>query len=267
MNIKLFGKSIFEFNKNKGSIYWVNSNDSLKKSAFLPNFYTQRANQSVISSTPEAVIMTPEEIIPTANRMKKDRKNKKKLAKIDKPMNIQLTPKGVYEMKLLNDESFKLKTDKNYIEDQLSTFKDKLGLIKISEADYTRGITEISSIIIRLENRKKYSQFKNYFENYPYTTTDRIEKLTKEHNYLRLGLIEQFIADMPKEAIKEMKDYENNTKKLCDKKPIFYIIADKKDFEKLEKRKDPILLAQSPFGHFWQILGAWDKEMLIIDEL
>ncbi len=44
-------------------------------------------------------------------------------------------------------------------------------------------------------------------------------------------------------------------------------IADKKDFEKKDKRRDPILLAQSPFGHFWQILGAWDKEMLFLEEL
>ena len=33
------------------------------------------------------------------------------------------------------------------------------------------------------------------------------------------------------------------------------------------KQRDPILLVQSPFGFYWQILGAWDKEMLILSEL
>ena len=126
---------------------------------------------------------------------------------------------------------------------------------------------KISSILIRLENRKKYSHFKSFFENYAYTTTTKIDKLLKVHNYLKMGQVEQFLADMPKEAIREMKQYEKNTKKLCGKKPVFYIMANKKDFEKSQKRRDPILLAQSPFCHNWQILGAWDKEMLLLEEL
>lgn len=80
----------------------------------------------------------------------------------------------------------------------------------------------------------------------------------------KLSKIEQFIADLPSDAMQVMKEYTDNTKKLCDKKAVFYIIADKEDFNKTNKRKDPILLAQSPFGHVWQILGAWDKEMLLL---
>ena len=131
----------------------------------------------------------------------------------------------------------------------------------------SRGTLEISSILIRLENRKKYGQFKDFFENYAYTTTTKINKLLKINNYLKIGQVQQFLADMPKEAIREMKDYEKQTKKLCGKKPVFYIMANKKDFEKTQKRRDPILLVQSPFCHNWQILGAWDKEMLLLEEL
>jgi len=99
----------------------------------------------------------------------------------------------------------------------------------------SRGTREIASILIRLENRKKYSQFKGFFEDYAYTTTKKISKFIKKHSYLKMGQVEQFLADMPKEAVKEMKEYEKNTKKLCDKKPVFYIVANKKDFEKTEK--------------------------------
>ena len=30
---------------------------------------------------------------------------------------------------------------------------------------------------------------------------------------------------------------------------------------------NPILLVQSPFGIYWQILGAWDKELVLLEEL
>jgi uncharacterized lipoprotein len=72
---------------------------------------------------------------------------------------------------------------------------------------------------------------------------------------------------MPKEAVEVMKAYNAATGELCGKQAVFYIIADKKDFKKSDQRRDPILLAQSPFGHVWQILGAWDKEMIFVEEL
>ena len=125
----------------------------------------------------------------------------------------------------------------------------------------------MSSILLRLENRLKYNKFKKFFDNYAYTTTKKVNSLIKKHNYLKFGTVDSFLADMPQEAVNEMKKYTTNTKKLCGKQPIFYIIANKKDFEKTEKRRDPILLAQSPFGHVWQILGAWDEEMLLLDNL
>ena len=34
-----------------------------------------------------------------------------------------------------------------------------------------------------------------------------------------------------------------------------------------ETRKDPILLAKSPFGNWFYVLGAWDKEVQYIDDL
>ena len=40
-----------------------------------------------------------------------------------------------------------------------------------------------------------------------------------------------------------------------------------RDFEKQYERRDPILLAQSPFGFYYHILGAWDTEMLYLPEL
>jgi hypothetical protein len=66
----------------------------------------------------------------------------------------------------------------------------------------------------------------------------------KDNDHLQLGQVAQFIADMPKEAVEIMKAYEKETLALCEKKPVFYIIADKNDFKKSESRRDPILLAR-----------------------
>ena len=69
------------------------------------------------------------------------------------------------------------------------------------------------------------------------------------------------------EAIEAMKEYEGFCIELCNKKPVFYVVAQAKDFEKINKKRDPILLAQSPFGFFWQILGAYDEEMQYLSDL
>ena len=262
MELKIFGKNIFEFTKNKGLPYLYNATESLEKSKYLPDFHTMRAgsnNEGLVGSWADVAVAVPVGIINKKGKIKEIKKTVE-----DKP---KLTPKNVFEMKLLHDESFKINTDEKYVNEQIEQFKDKLNLIKSTEWDMSRGTNEIASVLIRLENRKKYPEFNSFFEQYAYTTTTKIDEVIKNHGHLKLGNVEQFMADLPKDAIKEMKDYTSNTEKLCTKKPIFYIIADKKDFEKTVQRRDPILLAQSPFGHFWQILGAWDEEMIFLEEL
>jgi len=256
MELKLFGKSVFEF-KGKNSLEYLVSNSAERKSEFLPDFYNLNGSfiffESSIEISPSGSIITDEQ------KLKNQKKKQKK--------EIHLTPKAVYELKMLNEEKFTINTDSKYVDEQVEQFKEKLDIVKLSENDMTNGIREVSSILIRMENRKKYKEFKDFYDNYAYTTTVKIDEVIKKHNYLKLGNVVQFVPDLPPEAIKEMKEYTNTTKRLCDKKPVFYIMADKKDFKKSDKRKDPILLAQSPFGHFWQIIGCWDKEMLFLADL
>lgn len=263
MQIKLFGKQLFEASKGYGGIIYNTAVDSLKKSEFLIDFYRDTGGNmpSIYESISDSVTITAINGTPVGKKGKKTKPAPKPQPK------EEITPKGVYQLKMLNDLSFKIKADPAYVDEQLETFKEKLGMIKTKEFDMNRGTVEIGSMIMRLENRKKYSQFKGFYDEFPYTSTQKISELVKEHGHLRLGEVSQFLADMPKEAVDVMKRYTEQTKKLCEKKPVFYIIAKKKDFEKTEKRRDPILLAQSPFGHFWQILGAWDEEMLLIEEL
>ena len=259
MELKLFGKSLFKFEKKDS--YLLPAMNTIKESKYLIDF--QEGIGNFFESWGGAIMEMPNGTITTATSAGKV----KKVKEVKVEVKEKLTPKGVFDLQLLHDKTFQLKTDPEYIDEQLTLFKDKLSLIKAEEYDMARGTKEIASIISRLENRKKYPDFKSFFDEYPYTSSGRIEALVKEHDYLKLGQVAQFLADMPKDAIQAMKDYNKNIDKMCGKQAVFYIIADKKDFEKSNTRRDPILLAQSPFGHFWQILGAWDKEMMFLGEL
>lgn len=268
MEIKLFGKSLFKFKTSKSEALWGYANNEIKESKYLPDFYIDSDDSDVLSEY--VMIAEPNGAaiaVPKSKIKMKGKKSAKKKGKFDTPISITLTPKGVYEMKLLNDESFVLNTNPEYVDKQLEDFKDKLGIVKSEEYDMRNGVREISSVITRLENRKKYPEVKDFFEQYPYTSTSKIKQVIRSHDHLKIGKIAQFLADMPKEAVDVMKEYNTYTGKVCGKQAVFYIIADKKDFKKSDSRRDPILVAQSPFGHFWQILGAWDKEMMFLEEL
>jgi len=125
---------------------------------------------------------------------------------------------------------------------------------------------EINALIIRLENRKKYSEYKEFFEKFQNTTDEKIDILLDKYE-LVMKTSDIFIPEFPTEAIKIMTEYTEKTIAITTKKPVFYVIAENSKFQKAYKQRDPILLAQSPFGFYWQILGAWDKEMLILSEL
>lgn len=264
MELKLFGKEIFNFKTSKSDRLLESAFATNRESKFMPDFYTMREHSNSDFewvAVPEMTgISTATSSGGTVNLAfkKKESELKKSFTK---------TPKRVFELKYLNKSGFKINTDPKYVDEQLKLFKDKLDLIKSAEYDMSRGVNDIASLVLRLENRKKYPEHKDFFEQFAYTTTDRINSVIKNHDNLKLGLVEQFIADMPKEAIEVMKQYNKECKDLCGKQTVFYIIADKKDFKKSEQRRDPILLAQSPYSHVWQILGAWDEEMMFLEEL
>lgn len=148
------------------------------------------------------------------------------------------------------------------IDEKIAIMKDKQSL---TLQRYANG--EVTGMVDRLENRKKYESVKTFFQQFPNTTDEKIEALIKKYNHLKIGTTELFVPEFPNDAVKAMKEYTEHCKTLCNKKPVFYVIAQKKDFEAKVKRRDPILLVQSPFGMYWQILGAWDEEMVLLSEL
>lgn len=151
--------------------------------------------------------------------------------------------------------------------DKISILKDKEKLIQQRYAK-----REVSGLIECLENRKHYEDtyddktYREYFSKYDATNDQKINKLLEKYDLIKESP-DIFIPEFPEEAINIMKEVTEVVQKLCKKKPRFYVIASSKDFKKAYGKRDPILLVQSPFGFFYYILGAWDKEMLYLPEL
>jgi hypothetical protein len=174
------------------------------------------------------------------------------------PKKIRLTPKEV-----LNElETIPTPFGLFNIDDKISMLKDKLEFIRQHYAK-----REVEALIERLENRKKYEYYKKFFNLFQNTTDEKIAALLEKHKHLVMKTSDIFIPEFPDIAIKTMKDYTNRVVQICKKKPVFYVIAEEDKFRKAYEKRDPILLVQSPFGFYWQILGAWDKEMLLLSEL
>lgn len=147
------------------------------------------------------------------------------------------------------------------LDQKIMLFKSKRKLIG---QKFTKD--QVNGFIQRLENRKHYEQHKAFFAMFPNTNDEKIDNLLKKYK-LVMKKSDLFVPTFPKDAIDIMTQYSETVAKFTDEAPVFYVIAEKKDFEKKYKKLDPILLVQSPFGFYWQILGAWDKEMLLLSEL
>lgn len=150
----------------------------------------------------------------------------------------------------------------------LSNLQDKIDVLNYKKDLIVQSYAkrEVVALIERLENRKKWENHKAFFNEFQNTTDEKIEQLLDKYD-LVMQTSDLFVPEFPDDAIAVMKAYTEEMNKLCGKKPVFYVIAEPDKFRKAYEKRDPILLVQSPFGFYWQILGAWDKEMLLLSEL
>lgn len=150
----------------------------------------------------------------------------------------------------------------------LSNLQDKIDVLNYKKDLIVQNYAkrEVVALIERLENRKKWEGHKDFFNEFQNTTDEKIEQLLDKYD-LVMQTSDLFVPEFPDDAIAVMKAYTEEMDKLCGKKPVFYVIAEPDKFRKVYEKRDPILLVQSPFGFYWQILGAWDKEMLLLSEL
>ncbi len=157
----------------------------------------------------------------------------------------------------------------------LGGIDDKIAILRLKEELITQHYAkqDIQALIACLEARKKYDtpakdkkSFREYFSQFDATNDAKITALTSKYQ-LEFGDADLFVPEFPDIAVKTMKEYSSKVVELTGKKPHFFVIATSSAFTQNRERRDPILLAQSPFGFYYYILGAWDKEMLYLPEL
>ena len=158
------------------------------------------------------------------------------------------------------------------LDKKLTTYLKIHDLIRL---DSSRGNKEtIQDVIQRLQNRKKYAastELQTFFRQFKCTTDEAINVLMDKHQHLKIGPADDFIPEMPTDAHEKMLAYSDKVVGMCGSKPVFYLIAKSTDFrtrDAARAKRDPILLVQAPIGFFWQIIGAWGEEdMLLVNDL
>jgi hypothetical protein len=163
------------------------------------------------------------------------------------------------------------------LQDKLVGVKKRLELMKIMKSEGSthpkHTVQELEGYIQILENRIKYAHskdadgYRSFFTSFDYISADSVNRLLAKYPSLRQGTVATFIPDIPDKAVEDMEAYKEMTKELCGKYPNFSIIAPKKDFQRNDKKRDPILLVQSPLCTQYQLIGAWGPELMLVPEL
>jgi hypothetical protein len=104
----------------------------------------------------------------------------------------------------------------------LSNLDDKIEVLKYKADLITQHYSkrEVQGLIERLENRKQWHKFKNFFQEFQNTTDEKIDILLEKYD-LVMKTSDLFIPEFPDDAIAVMKKYTDNMQKLCKKKPVF----------------------------------------------
>lgn len=175
-------------------------------------------------------------------------------------------------------EDKKLKFNKDAIMEEL-----KVPPVKIEQGKIGLKIFEVKRIIAslkkkkmdisiyqetlkQLENRKRFTlEIEEHLNLYPITTREKIEELSTKYKLVFRNLL-GITRDIPLGAVKAIEEFckplEKN-KVSFDGNNFFLIASD----DWWQRKRDPILVVKSPFGNYYHILYAWDKEVNIVSEL
>jgi hypothetical protein len=124
------------------------------------------------------------------------------------------------------------------------------------------GAGDEKEALMYLEARAKFAKYHKLF-NWPVTNEAKIIELCKKYKVQKVGFA-GYARNIPMEAIDEIEKFEKAMSKVTDREPELSLII---DVGGKEQKKDPILLAKSPFGRWYYVCGAWDKEVEIVDKI
>jgi hypothetical protein len=144
------------------------------------------------------------------------------------------------------------------IDRQIKIVKRRLSTLLRQKA----GATDEKEALMYLEARRKFSKVHKLFM-WPVTNEVKINELCKKYKVQKVGFA-GYARNIPMEAIDEIEKFEKALSKVTDREPELSLVIDSGG---KEQKKDPILLARSPFGRWYYVLGAWDKEVEIVDKI
>lgn len=144
------------------------------------------------------------------------------------------------------------------IKEQIRVVSNRLFVLK----KYKGSTTDEELALKYLNARLKYDKYEGLFF-WAVTTDELVNKLTSRYKLRRVSF-GSYSRNVPMEAVEELEKYGKAFSKVTTGEPKLELIVDEGG---KETRKDPILLAESPFGKWFYILGAWDKEVKYVDDI
>lgn len=147
------------------------------------------------------------------------------------------------------------------LDKQIALVKKRVQVLK-DHVDPNMSMQDEITALSYLQARKKFKELGNQFA-WNITTDAQIKVLLSKYK-LQMVSFQGYYKNVPHEAIMEIEKFSLVWGKIFQGKPKLHLITDKGG---PETKKDPILLAESPFGKWYYILGAWDREVEVVDEL
>lgn len=180
-----------------------------------------------------------------------------------KPKDKRIAKKPVDVYKELLTEMPKM--DLVDLDNQISIVKRRVRMLE----ELGSPISDEHEALGFLQARKLLLKYKSEFK-WQAATFEAVRNLCKKYKVVEVDF-NGYYKTIPMEAIDELEKFMKAYTRVRKDKPVLKLIIDDAPApgEKVsaERKKDPILLASSPFGRWWFVLGAWDKEVAIVDDL
>ena len=173
---------------------------------------------------------------------------------------IEAKPKDVVNEVLCNTDE--VKVDFTNLKEKIKAVEKRRDFMKkdlqVSTSDEDQALGYLQARLIL----SKHKDAKTLFP-WNITTQEKINELCKKYKVISASLT-SYKRCVPQEALDVMEKYLKAYHLVSKGEPLIQLIV---DVGGQEQKKDPIVYATSPFGNYYYVLGAWDKEIEILDEL
>jgi hypothetical protein len=156
--------------------------------------------------------------------------------------------------------------DLKNIDEKIKSINNRIKLLKkqnLNTADEDLALKYITA-------RKIFRKNPKVLDSWPIVTEANIDDLLKKYKLRRVRLGNGMYESLcPNDALKAMEDYTKVWNDLWPsiEKPEIILIISESVYKEIQRKKDPILLAKSPLGNWWHLLGAWNKEVEYVSDI